>query len=453
MKILLTVHQFVPEYTAGTEVLTFETAKELRSRGHEVRVFTGFPAQKQLRDDQRFDRYEIQGISVERFHHSYTPMAGQQNTTEAEYNNLLVAQYMRRCLMEWRPDVVHFFHLGRISASVVDVCHQLGIPMVLTPTDFWFVCPTNQLRLPDNTMCTGPNPSGVNCVRHIVALNQTPEMRERLERMPDVLLALAIQGMDRGYFAKHSFSAPVTALYRRTGFLRKRINLIDRVLVPTRLMYSILLGNGVDPIRMVLCPYGINVDHITAGPAAPRSQLQLGFIGTLYEHKGAHVLIQALRTLPAGLPIGLKIYGRRDEFPAYVERLEQLAAGDARIRFCGTFPNREIGAVLSELDALVVPSIWYENTPLVIYSAQAAKRPVIASNLGGMAEVVKNDINGLLFEPGDVAGLAGLLQKVCADRSILSRLSRSAVTPKSARQYAADVEKIYRELVPMAQSA
>lgn len=453
MKILLTVHQFVPEYAAGTEVLTFETAKELRSRGHEVRVFTGFPAQKQLADDERFDRYEIQGIAVERFHHSYTPMGGQENTTEAEYNNLLVAQYMRRSLVEWRPDVVHFFHLGRISASAVDVCHELGIPMVLTPTDFWFVCPTNQLRLPDNTMCTGPDPSGVNCLRHIVTLNQTPEMRARLERMPDVLLALAIQGMDRGYFAKHWFSAPVSALYRRPGFLRKRINLIDRVLVPTRLMRSILLGNGVGPERMVLCPYGINLDHIAGQPAAPQSRLRLGFIGTLYEHKGAHVLIQALHSLPSELPIDVKIYGRRDEFPAYVELLEQLAAGDVRIRFCGTFPNREIGAVFSELDALVVPSIWYENTPLVIYSAQAAKCPVIASNLGGMAEVVKNDINGLLFEPGDIAGLAVLLEKVCSDRSILPRLSRRAGMPKSSRQYAADVEQIYRELVPVAECA
>ena len=69
-------------------------------------------------------------------------------------------------------------------------------------------------------------------------------------------------------------------------------------------------------------------------------------------------------------------------------------------------PNESIGDVFSELDVLVVPSVWYENTPLAIYSAQEAGCPVIASNLGGMSEVIKHEKNGLLFEAGDFVGLA-----------------------------------------------
>ena len=447
MKIVLTVHQFLPDYSAGTEILTFETAQGLRRLGHEVIVFAGYPARVALRDEERFDHYEVAGIPVERFHHSHVAMGGQENTTEAEYNNLLFARYFKQFLNKFQPDVVHFFHLGRLSASAVDVCHQLGIPMVLTPTDFWFVCPTNQLRLPDNSMCAGPNPNGVNCLRHVASLNQAATVRSQLDQLPDWILAVGIQAINRGMLMKKWFSAPVKALYRRPSFLRQRINLIDRVLAPTQLMRSILVGNGVQAEKITLCRYGIKLGHVSGLTRVAERSLRIGFIGTLYEHKAPHLLVSAVRLLPADPPLELKIYGRLDEFPAYVERLKGLAGDDPRIKFCGPFPNEQIGKIFSELDVLVVPSIWYENTPLVIYSAQAAGCPVIASNLGGMSEVIHHGINGLLFEAGDAGALAHLLAEVCADRVFLKTLAARAIPPKSDLQYVAEIEEVYRQLL------
>src|SRR5206468_2602655 len=88
LKILLTVHQFVPDFAAGTEILTFHVARELQKRGHEVRVVTGFQATRPLRDEERFDRYVHEGITVERFHHQYlVPMGQQKNIIEMEYDN------------------------------------------------------------------------------------------------------------------------------------------------------------------------------------------------------------------------------------------------------------------------------------------------------------------------------------------------------------------------------
>ena len=249
-------------------------------------------------------------------------------------------------------------------------------------------------------------------------------------------------------FAEKWFSEPVKALTRRPSFLRQRINLIDRILAPTRLMRSILINNGVRPEKIDLCPYGINLKHTLRVERVPGQVFRIGFIGTLYEHKGVHLLVEAVRSLPPNLPLELKIYGRVDEFPDYVERIRALAGDDPRIQFCGTFPNEQIGEVFSRLDALVVPSIWYENTPLVMYSAQASGCPLIASNLGGMAEVIHNDMNGFLLEPGDVSGLAGVLQKICPDRSILPRLAARAIMPKSSTQYAADVDGVYQQLLP-----
>jgi glycosyltransferase involved in cell wall biosynthesis len=99
------------------------------------------------------------------------------------------------------------------------------------------------------------------------------------------------------------------------------------------------------------------------------------------------------------------IYGDPEAFPEYAARLRRIAANDPRIRFCGAFPNEKISDIFSTLDVLVVPSIWYENTPLVIYSAQACRCPVIASNLGVCGGGVHEE-NGLLFEPGNPADLA-----------------------------------------------
>ena len=156
MRILLTVHEFLPEHSAGTEVLTLTSALALRERGHDVRILTGFHARTPLSDHERFDRYEYRGIPVDRFKRSAGPMGSQANFVETEYNNLLVAAHFERLLDGYRPDVVHFFHLMRLSASLVDVCSRRRLPMVFTPTDFWFMCPTVHLRLPDGAHCDGP---------------------------------------------------------------------------------------------------------------------------------------------------------------------------------------------------------------------------------------------------------------------------------------------------------
>jgi len=452
MRILLTVHQFLPEYSAGTEVLTFGTAKQLQAAGHEVMVFTGYPATAKPSPEERFDSYEYQGVPVERYRHAYVPLDGQP-TTETEYNNRFFARYFRTFLKRFKPDVVHFFHLGRLSASAVDVCEALGIPMVLTPTDFWFVCPTNQLRLPDNSMCTGPDRHSVNCLRHIVTVNQSAEAQAKLRKLPDWLVALLIRATDWGLFRRHWFAPHVRALARRPAFMRERINKIDRVLAPTRLMERILVSNGLKPEKVQLAAYGIDltgVEEVNASPGTGR--LRVAFIGTLYEHKGPHLLLQALQLLPATLPIELKIYGNPKEFPAYSERLKQLAGGDDRVQFGGTFPNHMIGEIFANVDVLVVPSLWYENTPLVIYHAQAYRCPVIASNLGGMAEAVGHEDNGLLFPAGNVSELAATLERLCRDPELLAKLKERARRPKSIAEYASGAEGVYRDLTSSSDS-
>lgn len=443
MRVLLTTHVFLPDYSSGTEILTFNVAKELQRRGHEVEICTGFLAKPGLADSERFDTYEYEGIRVHRFLHDAAPMGGQSNVAEAEYNNLFFAHWFRSYLRRFRPDITHCFHLGLLSASAIDVCQEFGVPMVMTPTDFWLICPNNQLRLPDNSLCRGPDRDSVNCMKHAVSNNQPPRMANIFNRLPHSAVALMIWGINRGAFSGSWFSPMVRALHQRAGFLRERMNRLDRVVVPTRLMEELLVMNGLNPDKVVYSRFGIPMLPRETHRSDVAGKLRIGFIGGLSEHKGAHLLIAAVRRLSTLVALELRIYGRTDLNPAYFDKLQRLSDGDQRIHFCGTFPNEFIGKIFAELDVLVVPSIWYENTPLVIYSAQATGCPVVASNLGGMAEVVEHENNGLLFEAGDVAGLSSAIERLACNRQLLMQLAANAIKPKSISDYVSELQIIY----------
>lgn len=447
MRVLLTTHVFLPDYSSGTEILTFNTAKQLQSLGHDVEICTGFPARPGLEDSQRFDTYEYEGLQVHRFMHDAAPMGEQSNVAEAEYNNLFFARWFRGYLAQFRPNIAHFFHLGLLSASAIDACHELGIPMVMTPTDFWLICPNNQLRLPDNSPCNGPDPDAVNCMKHAVNNSQPQPISWVFNRLPHRVVSTLIGAVNRGTFAESRFSPMVRALYQRPGFLRERMNKLDRVVAPTHLMQEMLIANGLKPGKIVFSRFGIRVAARETHIPDAAGRIRIGFIGGLSEHKGAHLLISAVRLLPKTMPLELKIYGKTDLYPKYFEKLLQLADADNRIRFCGTFKNEQIGKIFANLDVLAVPSIWYENTPLVIYSAQAAGCPVIASNFGGMTEVVEHEGNGLLFEAGDVSGLARTIERLARDQDLHRQLTANAVYPKTISEYVDELQILYDKVL------
>jgi len=220
MKILYTTHQFLPDYSAGTEILTYSTAKEMSRRGHEVCIFTGYPVKGAVEASHAFDRYEYDGISVDRFFHSNTSSIRPLNPMEAEYNNLFFADFFRRRIEELKPDLVHFYHLQRLSASAIDVCTELGIPSLFTATDFWLICPTNQLLLPDHSRCEGPEKGMVNCVRHLAAISQGQRIRSILDRLPNWFMAVLIRGVRSAAFRPEKRYVPlVRALAARPAYM------------------------------------------------------------------------------------------------------------------------------------------------------------------------------------------------------------------------------------------
>lgn len=456
VRILLTVHQFLPEYCSGTEMLTYWTARALRALGHEVRVLTASLDRARPLPATPLDTYEHEGFSVYRFHPRAQGGGHPTNPMVAEYDNPAAARACGQILAEFCPDVVHCFHLSRLSASLIDTCKASGTPIVLTATDYWLLCPTTQLHLPDGTSCPGPDGSGVNCLRHLLRWTGRTRWAALAAALPQGALARAISACRAPLLRGNGLASRVRALADRAGFLRARLNALDRVLVPTRLMGRLLTDQGLDPARIVYCPFGIpeqpprSQDKPLGFPAS--SILRVGFIGTFVEHKGAHILIAAVRRL-SHAPIQLSLYGNGRDFPEYASGLKEQAKGDERIRFLGTFASEDLGEVLAGLDVLVVPSLWYENTPLVVLSAQGVGCPVVATNVPGLSEVLSHESNGLLFTPGDVEGLARLLQRLLHQPELLGHLRRNARAPKSIATYATECLALYGLLTPAGRGA
>ncbi|HEY9712292.1 MAG TPA: glycosyltransferase, partial [Chroococcales cyanobacterium] len=119
----------------------------------------------------------------------------------------------------------------------------------------------------------------------------------------------------------------------------------------------------------------------------------------------------------------------------------------AKIEFAGTFPNAELGRVLENIDVLVVPSRWYENTPLVMQSALATKTPLIVTNLGGMSELVRDGVNGLLFELNDYQSLSRCLKKVIDTPGLLTEFMSNIAPERTVSQMVDDIEAVYEKVL------
>jgi glycosyltransferase involved in cell wall biosynthesis len=446
MRVVLTTHRFLPSFYAGTEILTYETAKELKRRGHHVEIWTGFPADRLTAIDRPITNYEYDGLPVHVYNHNNQISALRKKVIRSEYDNLFFAKHFREYVRKIKPDVVHFFHLSRLSSSPIEICLENNVPTVFTPTDFWMICINSQLRLPDNQLCKGPDDLSTNCIYHVAS--QSNGIGRYAGKLPCHLLTFLIWGARHTWWPDKWYSPLLRDLADRKIMLCQRMNVLNRVIAPTRVMKDLLIQNGMKPNNVLHIPYGINLEQFKKNlPKKRESILRVGFIGTLSEHKGAHVLLEAVKLLPIDFPISVKVYGRLDDYPEYVAKLKAINDGDRRIEFCGHFDKNEIGRVFSTLDVLVVPSIWYENTPLVIYSAHASGTPVIGSNLGGISEVVHHEENGLLFEKGDTKGLSVLLNRVAQDRSLLQNLAGNITYPKSIQDYVDELEGVYREVL------
>ncbi len=447
MRVLLTTHQFFPDFSSGTETLALGVARELVARGVDVRILTGYPGQKSLDDAGRCDEYEYEGLTVYRVRHAFVNLPGQKSHLEGDYDNLRAGDFFLKIVAAFKPDVVHCFHLHRLGTRIIIEAVAAGIPAFFTPTDFWPICPTGQLMDLDGEPCVGPSWNAGNCIVHLAANRFGAARGAWMKRLPDFAGALAVTIAKFGWLPERAGANEILSVSERKALIVSRLNQLHRIVVPTRMMERLLIQHGVEACRITYSAFGVDCASVAnrRERSAPGIPLRIGYIGTLAPHKGCHVLIEAFNALPDGTAV-LRIYGRETDFPDYVGELRRIANRSPWIEFLGEFPNARISDVMADLDVLVVPSLWHENSPLVIYSAQAAGCPVIGSNVEGIAEVVRDGIDGLLFERGNTTALQQTLSLVSTRSELLGTLSGRAPRPKTIAIYANELLQIWSDL-------
>jgi glycosyltransferase involved in cell wall biosynthesis len=449
MRIILTTHLFLPESSGGTETLVHGIASNLLQKGHSVLVVTGSDDKDPVDASNGFDEYTLDAIRVVRFRRHRISAGRESNPLRADYDNREFEEGFRRLLREFMPDVVHFHHFGRSSIKIVDACNQEKIPSFLTVTDFWPICPQQALLLPDGRICNGPTMGSANCLKHMVELTQPKWLAGTVKAMPNSALALVTGTLKHIDFELPGVLGVTQALAKRKSTIASSFPFLTKIFVPTRHAQTTLEKNGIAAGNFRILPFGLR-DHGYVKRIRTRGEhaLSLGFIGQFLPHKGLHVLTEALRLLPADCPVNIKVYAK---LPAketqYVRDFFAHAQEDRRLTYEGTFDNEKIPVVLDGIDALVIPSIWHENMPLVSLSAQAAGCPLIASDVGGLSDIISHGENGLLFSPGSAHALRDCILQLLSDKNMLSHLSSSAIAPYTLNQYVGTLESEYLQAI------
>jgi glycosyltransferase involved in cell wall biosynthesis len=446
MKVALFVHCFFPDHYYGTESYTLELASNLIAMGHEAVVvcaaFQGEPKRKSA-----ITTYEYMHIPVYCLDKNFHP---HRSIRDTYYQADLLALH-KQLLSEIKPDVVHVTHLINHTASLLDAIQELGIPAIATLTDFFGICFNNRLEAADGSLCEGPSTDRMNCMAcYLKAAGKGHRARlasRLLGRSPFSLpvvakslnLASRLPGMRHGKLA-----GLVSDIADRPGVLLGRYAGYRAAIAPTGFLRHAYLTNGLTiPLHVV--HFGVDVPLALPKSYCGGAPIRFGFIGQITPHKGTDVLVDAFVRLPSG-SAELHIYGSESQDPEYVSGLKEKAAG-SHVYFEGTFPKDQLARVLSGIDFLVIPSRWYENSPLVLLNSLATRTPVIVSDVKGMTEFINDGENGFIFHRGDDGDLERVLLKIVHDPKMISRMSKNAEFNRTTREMTEDVVGLYESAI------
>jgi glycosyltransferase involved in cell wall biosynthesis len=239
------------------------------------------------------------------------------------------------------------------------------------------------------------------------------------------------------------------ALAERPGWIRTVLASTGRIISPSRFLRDRLVDNGVPADRITVSAHGIETDWLEPKPGykLPAGPVRFATVGQLSWHKGVHLAVQAFGKLDRPAGAVLTLYGDNRQDPDYWRELQGLMHRTPLVEFGGSFPHRDLARVLSDVDVLLMPSLWYENTPTIMYEAFATQTPAIATSIGGMAELIADSDGGWTFPRGDVEALASRMQGLIDDSAELDRARRRIRPVRTIQEHVTDVLSIYRELI------
>ena len=401
MRILQVIHGYPMRYNAGSEVYTQALCQGLAER-HEVHVFTRdedpFAPDFDLRAERDPDDSRIA------LHVVNNPR------NKDRYRETGIDRRFAELVDRLRPDIVHVGHLNHLSIALPFEAATRSVPVVYTLHDYWLMCPRGQFMqtFPRDrrdlwTACDGQEDR--KCAERCYAryFGGAPEERET-----DIALWT-------GW------------VERRMRHVREMSEFVDLFVAPSRYLLDRHRDEfGLPARKLIYLDYGFDHARLSGRCRAAGEPFVFGYIGTHIPAKGIQDLIRAFGAV-SGEAV-LRVWGRPRS--RNTEALRTLARSlpaekARRVEWLPEYRNGDIVRdVFDRVDAIVVPSVWVENSPLVIHEAQQARAPVIAADAGGMAEYVHHGVNGLLFEHRSWRSLATQMQSFVDDPALARRLGK-----------------------------
>jgi glycosyltransferase involved in cell wall biosynthesis len=452
VRILQVVHGFPPFNIAGVEVVAHALSRCLVERGHQVKVF--HRVAEPSRPEYTVQRVEVDGLPVVRVNNTFREC----DRFERTYRNEVIDRIFGELLEAERPDVVHFHHVTCLSTNLIAEAFRRGIPIVYTLHDYWLICQRGQFLKTDLSICPGQDDGAcVKCLAWQLNLRGgSTKVARVLKQMVPAIGTLPAAGIKRflkgiyTLYAQAFFASQVEAREKvrvRMEHIKEICGMVDLFISPSRFLKERYVEFGIPEDRILYSTLGFETSYYKRTSGLNDGRIRFGYLGTLIPPKGLHILIEAFNEI-ADDRASLHIYGHTVPYEGYENYLDHLKGmiRSPRIHMEGFYEHREVGRILDNLDVLVVPSIWYENSPLTIQEAMLAGVPVITSDLGGMAELVQDGVSGLTFRPRDPADLRKKMMRFLQEEGLLEKVRPEAKVVKGLERSAGEHEEIYLRL-------
>jgi glycosyltransferase involved in cell wall biosynthesis len=383
-RILVVAHNHPDLHPGGTEIFAHDLAQAYREQGCE----TLFLGATNAIHRQPHPGTSLQATSADGDVLFWSGHFDRFHLSQIDHYGAL--QDLARLLREYRPDVIHVHHLILIGAEFLTLARRLlpQATIALTLHDYYQICHHDGLmiRPTDRQRCSGGSPSACHGC------------------FPEI-------GSDR--------------FLLRERFLKTHLSVVDRFVSPSRFLRQRYIDWGLPGERIEVIANARPAQPPVAHRATEGARASFGYFGNLNPWKGALQLLQAARLMQdAGDGFELRIHGgapfQSESFTAAFA--QALSAAGGSVIHCGPYRHDDLPALMAAVDWVVVPSIWWENAPLVIQEAFQHRRPVIASGIGGMAEMVEDGVDGLHVRPGDAADLARVMRRAFTEEGLWARL-------------------------------
>lgn len=219
--------------------------------------------------------------------------------------------------------------------------------------------------------------------------------------------------------------------FLRQLFIKSNFKYVDRFIAPSSFARDRYIQWGLEAQRITVEECGS--PNVKVPAKRPQDFRRFGFFGQISAYKGVNVLLEAFELLAFDqVDANLMIFGANLDLaaPSFQSRVtELLERNRRRVIFCDTYSHETVMEHMGMVDWVVVPSVWWENSPLVIQEAFSAGRPIICSGIGALAEKIRNGIDGLHVEPSSPRALADVIKHCSGNSELWNRLS-SAITPR-----------------------